>query len=99
MADPRKGGLHGGGRPLQHLQVDVGAAHQRAGDVVAGVAAPRVAEDAVEHALVEAEGLRGVDELRQRQLEPPDRPRSHARRTAPCRAFAPSVNLAFAPRP
>lgn len=63
--DPCKGRLHRGRGPFQKLQVNVAAAYQRACDIVARVAAPCIQQNAADYGIVKAEGLRGIDDLKQ----------------------------------
>jgi hypothetical protein len=64
LDDPAIARAHGVGRPLQKLHVEIGAADQGAGDVMFGVAAPGIDQNAVQDGLVEAERPGGVDQAK-----------------------------------
>ncbi len=61
FAYARECGVDGGLRTLQQLKIYIGPTDERAGDVVALVAATGVAKDPVQHSVVEAKRLGHVD--------------------------------------
>ena len=52
-------------RPLQQLQIDIGAANQRPGDVIAGIIELGAQQDMAQRRLVKPEGARRIDQLYQ----------------------------------